>query len=163
MEGFPAYDEKTEPAVAQIEYQHFVKNYFKRYKMELPPEMQMHFTPQKIVETTSRYPAECACKDEDGVWKKSGIWDSGCSYFVGDEKRGYLIDANVCRIWESYGAIPHIEFNGKRFLNLPRKEILDHAIIVTYFKIMLIPGDARIAPGPGPVYEDPLVGQKKKE
>ena len=135
--GTDDYKHEVAAAAEQQEYYEWVIDYFKKYEVAFKDELKMCYTPEKVTNEIDQYLYEIGEQLEDGTWELSGIWSTGDSYFIGDYKKGYLMSGEHLRAWAGYGTIPVIEQNGKRYLAIPRQDILDFAIMCTYFKILL--------------------------
>lgn len=140
-------DDTVNPVFSQDEYRKMVWKYFKDYNVRLPTKMLIHYTPWEEVNKTTRYKAEYARKLTDGAWIDSGLMISGKCYFVGDDKVGYLLDAELMRKCICNGQFEDLEDNDRKYSMFPKKEALDYAILITYFKRITVPYSARIAPG----------------
>ncbi len=142
-------DDKVNSVFSQDEYRKMVWKYFKDYEVRMPLKMLMCYTPWDEIIKTSRYRAEYARKLLDGTWLDSGFMVSGKCYFVGDDKVGYLLDAELMRNCLAAGQYADMEENGRKYNMFPKKEAIDYAVLITYFRRVIVPYGARIAPGAG--------------
>ena len=142
--GFPNYDHETvDPTDVQDEYDAFVRGYFRQYDVGLPEILKIQYTPSDETEDTNRYWVECGRQHPDGTWEQSGIWKSGMSYFVGDDKKGYLINAQTLQMWETMKSFAMVERDSRKYYQLPRAQLLEYSILITYYKTIIIPLDGR--------------------
>lgn len=139
-------DDKV-PEFSQDEYCKMVWKYFKDYNIRLPLKMLIYYTPWEEINKTTRYKVEYARKLTDGTWIDTGLMLSGKCYFVGDDKVGYVLPADILRMCLQNDNFGGIEENNIKFMIYPKKEVLDYAILITYFKRVIMPYSARIAPG----------------
>jgi len=142
--GFPSYDDyKKDPRPSQEIYRQFVYDYFARFGVTMPADMGVQYCPLKETTETTRYPCEIARQSADGTWEQSGVHACGDMWFVGDDKRGYLLATAVLIAWDSYEGVAKKEVDGVNYLWLTRQYLMQHAVFMTGFRILLIPDDAR--------------------
>lgn len=130
----------------QAEYRKMVVKYFKDYDIGLPSEMLSYYTPLEITKETSLYQCEYALK-EGGLWVDSGLMISGKTYFIGDERVGYLINPEMLKICLSGGIYMPKDEEDRKSILLPRKEAIEYALFITYFNRKTLPNNARIVWG----------------
>jgi len=155
LKGFPSYDDyKSDPKPSNEIYRQFVFDYFEMYGITMPEDLGVQYCHSDDVLKTSRYQCETGRQTADGTWYKSGIWNCGDAYFVGDDKRGYLISTAVMRAWSDMDGLANKEKDGVKYLELARMMLMQNAVMMTGFRILMIPDDARVLQGAGPTMRE---------